>query len=150
MNNSTPALNATNLNKLQDNVEDAIDAVQDDVDSLGTNKLDKTNVKTTNTTSDTDTYSCNYINTINNKIYSALSINTNIDNLKIVGTYGIYNATGTLPFGYSQNDNNIFIEVLMWSNDYGRQILHDVRTTNTYVRNISNNVWQSWKQLNMT
>ena len=150
MNNSTPALNATNLSKLQDNVEDAIDAVQDDVDSLGTNKLDKTNVKTTNTTSDTDTYSCNYINTINNKIYSALSNNTNIDNLKIVGTYGIYNATGTLPFGYSQNDNNIFIEVLMWSNDYGRQILHDVRTTNTYVRNISNNVWQSWKQLNMT
>lgn len=108
------------------------------------------NVSTTTTTSDTDTYSCNYINSINNKIYSTLSSNTNIDNLKTVGTYGIFNATGTLPSGYSQTDNNIFIEVLMWSNDYGRQILHDVRTTNTYIRNISNNVWQSWKQLNMT
>ena len=108
------------------------------------------NVSTATTTSDTDTYSCNYINTINNKIYSVLSSNTNIDNLKTVGNYGIFNATGTLPSGYSQTDNNIFIEVLMWSNDYGRQILHDVRTTNTYVRNISNNVWQSWKQINMT
>ena len=108
------------------------------------------NVANINTTSDTDTYSCNYINTINNKIYSVLSSNTNIDNLKTVGNYGIFNATGTLPSGYSQTDNNIFIEVLMWSNDYGRQILHDVRTTNTYVRNLSNNVWQSWKQINMT
>lgn len=108
------------------------------------------NVSTTTTSSDADTYSCNYINEINNKIYSTLSSNTNIDNLKTVGTYGIFNATGTLPSGYSQTDNNIFIEVLMWSNDYGRQILHDVRTTNTYIRNISNNVWQSWKQLNMT
>lgn len=108
------------------------------------------NVTNVTTTSDTDTYSCNYINTINNKIYSVLSRNTNIDNLKTVGTYGIFNATGTLPSGYNQTDNNIFIDVLMWSNDYGRQILHDVRTTNTYVRNLSNNAWQSWKQINMT
>lgn len=108
------------------------------------------NVSATTTTSDTDTYSCNYINSINNKIYSTLSSNTNIDNLKTVGTYGIFNATGTLPSGYNQTDNNIFIDVLMWSNDYGRQILHDVRTTNTYVRNLSNNAWQSWKQINMT
>lgn len=42
VNNSTPALNATNLNKLQDNIEDSMKSEQ--------------------TTSDTDTYSCNYIN----------------------------------------------------------------------------------------
>ena len=47
---------------MQDNVEDAIQEVQDDADDLGTNKLDKTSVKTTKTTSDTDTYSCNYTN----------------------------------------------------------------------------------------
>ena len=41
-NGTTPALNATNLNKLQDNVEDLI--------------------KTETTASDTDTYSCNYVN----------------------------------------------------------------------------------------
>lgn len=48
MNNSTPALNATNLNKLQDNIEDSMKSEQ--------------------TTSDTDTYSCNYIN--QNNTYS--------------------------------------------------------------------------------
>ena len=60
INQSTPAVNATNLNKLQDNVEDAIQEVQDDVDS----KLDISNIKTAETTSNTDTYSCNYINGI--------------------------------------------------------------------------------------
>lgn len=44
VNNSAPALNATNLNKLQDNIEDSMKSEQ--------------------TTSDTDTYSCNYINSI--------------------------------------------------------------------------------------
>ena len=48
INQSTPALNATNLNKLQDNVENAI-AEQ---------------INTQNTTSDSETYSCNYINGI--------------------------------------------------------------------------------------
>lgn len=47
-NGTTPALNATNLNKLQDNVENAI-AEQ---------------INTQNTTSDSETYSCNYINGI--------------------------------------------------------------------------------------
>lgn len=64
MNNTTPALNATNLNKLQDNVEDAIQEVQDDANDLDTNKLDKTSVKTTYTESGTDTYSCDYVNNL--------------------------------------------------------------------------------------
>lgn len=51
INNSQPAINATNLNKMQDNVEDAISE----------------KIKTTETTSDTDTYSCNYINDIDNR-----------------------------------------------------------------------------------
>ena len=60
VNNSLPAINDTNLNKLQDNVEDAIQEVQDDVDT----KLTASNIKATETSSDTDTYSCNYINEI--------------------------------------------------------------------------------------
>lgn len=44
INNQQPALNSTNLNKLQDNIEDSMKSEQ--------------------TTSDTDTYSCNYINEI--------------------------------------------------------------------------------------
>ena len=55
INNSTPALNATNLNKLQDNVEDAIQDLEDS---------ESAKIKTTETTSNTDTYSCNYINSI--------------------------------------------------------------------------------------
>lgn len=45
VNNNTPALNSTNLNKLQDNVEDSM--------------------KSEKTSSDTDTYNCNYINNSN-------------------------------------------------------------------------------------
>lgn len=55
INNSQPAINDTNLNKLQDNVEDAIQEAQD---------TQNAKVKTTYSTSDTDTYSCNYINGI--------------------------------------------------------------------------------------
>lgn len=55
MNGTTPAINATNLNKLQDNTEDAIQ-------ELETNQNAK--IKTTTTLSDTDIYSCNYVNSI--------------------------------------------------------------------------------------
>ena len=58
VNNNLPAVNQTNLNKLQDNVEDAIQVVQDDADT----KLNQSNIKDMQTTSDTDTYSCNYLN----------------------------------------------------------------------------------------
>ena len=67
INNQQPALNATNLNKIQDNVEDAIQEVQDDVDT----KLTPNNIKSTQTTSATDTYSCNHINEIVKEIYSS-------------------------------------------------------------------------------
>ena len=46
-------INATNLNNMEGGIE-----------NNDTNKLDKTSVKTTKTTSDTDTYSCNYIENI--------------------------------------------------------------------------------------
>ena len=62
INNSLPALNATNLNKLQDNIENAIQEVQDDVDNLDTNKLDKSSVKTVYTEGEADVYDCDYIN----------------------------------------------------------------------------------------
>ena len=60
VNNNTPALNAATLNKLQDNVEDAIQIVQQSSDA----KLPLDDIKTTETLSDTKTYSCNYINGI--------------------------------------------------------------------------------------
>lgn len=73
-NNQQPALNETNLNKLQDNVEQAIQEVQNDTDT----KLNADNVKTAQTLSDTDTYSCNYINEIKKgEIYSTTETKTN-------------------------------------------------------------------------
>ena len=55
INNSTPALNATNLNRLQDNMEEAIDDVLENVDNK---------ILDTYSTSSTDTYSCNYVNSV--------------------------------------------------------------------------------------
>lgn len=77
-------------------------------------------------------------------LYSPLPNGTNIDDIKTIGLYGIMNATGTLPTGYSINDNNIFIQNIMWASDYGRQFMYDVRSTKVYTRILSNNSWQKW------
>lgn len=69
----------------------------------------------------------------------------NIDELKLNGKFAILNATGTLPDGYSADDNNIFIECDMWFEHFGRQILHDVRTNKTFSRNLFEDVWQPWE-----
>lgn len=87
---TTTPLSAENLNLLQDNVEDAIDNVTIDLDSqvstTSTNGVENqaiTNyvdgiaddipeVKTTQTTSDTATYSCTYINGIGGGSISTL------------------------------------------------------------------------------
>ena len=80
INNQQPAVNDTNLNKLQDNVEDAIQEVQDSVDS----KIDVSSIKTAETTSNTDTYSCNYINEIDSKYENA---NTYSTTETVIGTW---------------------------------------------------------------
>ena len=108
INQSTPALNATNLNKLQDNVEDAITEVQDDVDSLETNKLNKTDVKTAKTTSDTNTYSCTYINNAIIGTYSTAEQKTDIywiDNKPIYRK--VINYSTNLTSGINRITHNI-------------------------------------------
>lgn len=102
-----------------------------------------------NSTSTTDALSANQGKVLNDKMFSmeTLANNYNIDNIKQSGFYGILNATGTLPTGYSTSDNNIFIESIMWSSDYGRQILHDVRSESTYIRILSADSWKSWTQI---
>lgn len=102
-----------------------------------------------NSTSTTDALSANQGKVLNEKMFpmEILANNYNIDNIKQSGFYGIFNATGTLPTGYSTSDNNIFIESIMWSSDYGRQILHDVRSESTYIRNLSADSWHSWTQI---
>lgn len=90
INNQQPAINDTNLNKLQDNVEDAIDVVQTDTNT----KLNKTSVKTTKTTSGTDTYSCNYINDKVEKSLIDLT-STNTTTLSTGGTQIAFNSVRT-------------------------------------------------------
>ena len=115
------------------------------------NEIQTTVVDGLNSTSTTDALSANQGKVLNEKMFpmEILAYNYNIDNIKQSGFYGIFNATGTLPTGYSTSDNNIFIESIMWNSDYGRQILHDVRTNNTYIRIINNNNWQSWHKFTL-
>lgn len=99
INDTTPALNATNLNKLQQNVEDAIQEVQDIADDLDTNKLDKTSVKDAYSTSATYTYSCNYVNGLETYSTDETRIGTWVDNKPIYRKV----LTGTLPTGSGEN-----------------------------------------------
>ena len=93
----------------------------------------------------------NNFNELKNKIseipMKIIAENYNIDELKTSGVYGIFNATGTLPNGFSITDNNIFVQCFMWWGGYGRQILHDVRTNNSYSRNLNNETWLEWKKI---
>lgn len=99
-----------------------------------------------------DTYSADFINnkidplqeTVNKIPMKVLSTGTNIDDIKENGKFAVFNATGTLPPGYSTTDNNIFIDCYMWYTSYGRQIFRDVRTNKTFERVLSNGVWQEW------
>lgn len=117
MNNSTPALNDRNLNKLQNNVEDAINEI----------------IVTEKTTNDTSGYSCNYINNINTysldetltgetwvngkpiyrKVISGiLGTNINISSLqismlKIKDGILISNSGTTYPYPYNYNNSDL-------------------------------------------
>ncbi len=64
---------------MQDNVEDAIQEVQDDAD----NKLDKSSVKNTYTESGTDTYGCDYVNGLKTYSTTEKRIGTWVDNKPI-------------------------------------------------------------------
>lgn len=114
----TTPLSAENMKQMEDNTENAINTAVNDLSSVLDSKIG----------------------------YVVLENDSNIDNVKENGRYGVFNAKGTLPSGYNVNDNNVIIDCIMWSSLYGRQILHDVRTTNTYVRNLNNGIWQNWKQ----
>ena len=126
INNSEPAINATNLNKLQDNTEDAIQEVQDVVDDLDTNKLDKASVKDTYNTSATDTYCCDYINGLETYSTDETRVGTWIDGKPIYRKV----LTGTLPVGAGSNSFT----------------LSNISIIN--VNGIVHSRWGSWYELN--
>lgn len=121
INNQQPALNATNLNKLQQNVEDAIQEVQDVVDDLDTNKLDKTSVKNTYSTSAVDTYSCNYVNSLETYSTTETRVGTWVDNKPIyrkviIDTTSRTSGNYNIAHGISNLSDVIHIETLCWQN----------------------------------
>lgn len=107
---TTTPLSAENLNQLQDNVEDAIPTLDSTVSTSSTNGVENqaiTNyvdgiaatipeVKTTQTTSDTATYSCTYINNNAGGLPSCTSLGTQ---------------TGTTPIALPNNFKELMVEI---------------------------------------
>lgn len=97
-----------------------------------------------------DTYSCNYLNTAFASI-SELEWGSNINNLKEPGfhLYRTRNATGTLPSGYS-SDNDFFVEsyIISVTADWGRQILLDIRANRMFIRALRQGNWGDWAEVN--
>lgn len=93
VNDTTPALNATNLNKLQQNVEDDIGDLTELETSAKNNLVEaineaastggNINVYNEYTISETDTYSCNYVNGLETYSTSETRVGTWIDNKPI-------------------------------------------------------------------
>ena len=79
-------------------IEDGIGQNSNDIANLEANKLNKTNVKTAGTTSDTDTYSCNYVN---NKINEKTTVN---------GTYAS-GVTGEYFTATKNSSNVVFVRI---------------------------------------
>lgn len=120
VNNSTPALNSTNLNKLQDNIEDSI--------------------KSQKTLSDTDTYSCNYINEIKDgEVYSTTETKTN---KKWINGKPIYRKVINKTTAISANNWTPFY----YSTDLGISNIDFIRVIDailTKTGNIKESVWSS-------
>lgn len=110
INQSTPALNATNLNKLQDNVEDAID------------EINVPSPETTYTESDTKTYSCNYVNDAVAGVVESGS-NTNGNYVKFLD--------GTMVCYGSFTKQNVAI-VNSWGNVYGADLTDPLTFPQTF------------------
>lgn len=81
-------------NSLQESLNKADNSIQEHQDISG--KFDKTSVKKSQTTSDTDTYSCNYVNGINTKLSVDYIIETGTNSN---GTYIKYNSGRLICLG---------------------------------------------------
>ena len=73
-------------------------------------------------------------------------IGGNIDDLSL-GWHNVFNATGTLPPGYTSNNNDFLIENKGVGVDWYRQILYDVRSYKKFERMRLNGSWSDWREL---
>ena len=72
--------------------------IEDGIENIDTNKLNNSNIKTEQTTSDTDVYSCNYVN---NKIVEKTTVN---------GTYAS-GVTGEYFTATKNSSNVVFVRI---------------------------------------
>lgn len=72
--------------------------IEDGIENIDTNKLNNSNIKTEQTTSDTDAYSCNYVN---NKIVEKKTVN---------GTYAS-GVTGEYFTATKNSSNVVFVKI---------------------------------------
>ena len=70
----------------------------------------------------------------------------NIDE-PVLGWFNYFNAKGTLPNGYSTNDNDFLIENKGVGNTWLRQILYDVRSFNKFESMRLDGKWTDWRSL---
>lgn len=103
-NGQAPAISASNLNKIENELET--------LDNGLATKLNANAVKTTNTTSDNDTYSCTYVNNELNKKANCMIVSTNefdtgirLDGGTIV--WGKQFILTNVPTGYREFSHNI-------------------------------------------
>ena len=73
------------------------------------------------------------------------STGINIDNLT-AGWHNIFQATGTLPDGFTA-DNNVIVEIKGTDVNWLREILYVVRSSESFDRNKLSGVWQPWRSL---
>ena len=118
--------------------------IEDGIENIDTNKLNNSNIKTETTTSDNDTYSCNYINS------------TIIPVVKFSGDFNNYteNAVGSCN-GLTINKPTITafygtMIVLKYSKNYCSQFAIDINTGYMYSRVLLNSEWQSWQKITTT
>ena len=118
--------------------------IEDGIENIDTNKLNNSNIKTEQTTSDNDIYSCNYINS------------TIIPVVKFSGDFNNYteNAVGSCNgLTINKPTTTAFygtMIVLRYAKNYCSQFAIDINTGYMYSRVLLNSNWQPWQKITTT
>ena len=146
-------------NRNMDKIDSAIQEVKGKIDGL---QLIASNVKMSDGTTVETTVSTNKsnISSLQTKVnngqnhklthddgrYIQTRDTGNIDN-PVLGWFNYFNAKGTLPEGYSTDDNDFLVENKGVSSTWLRQTLYDVRSSNKFERMRLNGTWKDWRSL---
>ena len=144
-------LKDTGNNYNSNNVEGALIEIAEDISASKTSILDLEKKTTTNSTDISNLKSKvdrgqNHKLTEDDGRYIQIRDIGNVDTLGL-GWFNLFNAKGTLPSGYSHNDNDFLVENKGVGNDWIRQILYDVRSEKSFIRMKLNGSWSDWRSL---